>query len=182
MPALKRREQRVIGTGAALLVAVIVVLVIILPATEQVRLARREAAGKRAELQRLGALVDRRAQIERRHRLAQAEARALEAALPHDPALPALLGHLGRAIADSRVQLQQISFAPAASASGGEALPAGVAAVPVQVVVSGDYARLRAFVDALERMPRAATVDRLAVTGADRGLTIDLTLRAFYAR
>ncbi|MDQ7843061.1 MAG: type 4a pilus biogenesis protein PilO [Armatimonadota bacterium] len=181
MPALKRREQRVVGAGAVLLAAAAVTFVILLPATDQVRLARREAAGKQAELRRLGALVDRRAEIERRHRLAQTEARVLEAMLPRDPALPALLGLLGRAISDSRVELQQISFAPAASTSGGEALPAGVAAVPMQVVVSGEYSRLRAFVAALERMPRAVTVDRFAVTGADRGVTIDLTLRAFYA-
>jgi len=181
MARLKRREQRVVTTGAATFVAVAVVLVVILPAMQQVRLAGQEAQRKQAELRRLVALVDRQAPIEQRHRKVAAEARALEAMLPRDPALPAFVEVLGQAIADSRVQLQQISFAPTAAAAGGEALPAGVAAVPMQIAVSGDYPRLRAFVAALEQLPRAVAIDRFAVTGASHGLTIDLTLRAFYS-
>ncbi|HXF81622.1 MAG TPA: type 4a pilus biogenesis protein PilO [bacterium] len=181
MTALRRREQTVIGVAGVIVLAAAVLLLVIFPAIQQVRLAQLEATRKQVEKTRLLVLVDRRAQIETRHRDAAAAARALEARLPREPALPAFVDALGRALQDAGVQLRQISFAQIPPAGGNDALPSGVAAVPVQIQVSGEYRRVRAFIGALEQMPRAVVVDRLAVTGAQRGVLVDLSLRAFYA-
>lgn len=181
MAALKRRERTVVGVGGVALLAAVVLLLVVFPALQQVRLARQEAQRKQIELTRLVALVDQRARIEERHGQMADAARALEALLPRDPALPAFVDALGGALRDAGVQLRQISFAQAPSTGGNDALPAGMAAVPVQIQVSGDYTRVRAFISALEQMPRAIVVDRLAVSGAQRGVLVDLSLRAFYA-
>lgn len=181
MAGLKRRERTVVGVAATAFAAVAVLLLVIFPALQQVRLARQEAQRKQVELARLVALVDQRGQIEERYTRVAAAARILEAKLPRDPALPAFVDSLGRALAASQVQLRQISFTQIPVAAGNDALPAGMAAVPLQIQVSGDYLRLRTFVGALEQMPRALVVDRLAVTGVQNGILADLTLRAFYA-
>jgi len=151
MAGLKRRERTVVGVAATTFAAIAVLLLVILPALQQVRLSRLEAQRKQVELARLLGLVDQRAQIEERH------------------------------LRLSNVQLRQISFTQVPVAAGNDALPAGMAAVPLQIQVSGDYLRLRAFVSALDQMPRALVVDRLAVTGVQNGVLADLTVRAFYA-
>ena len=181
MAGLKRRERTVVGVAATTFAAIAVLLLVILPALQQVRLSRLEAQRKQVELARLVSLVDQRTQIEERHRRVAAAARELEARLPRDPALPAFVDSLGRALRLSNVQLRQISFTQVPVAAGNDALPAGMAAVPLQIQVSGDYLRLRAFVSALDQMPRALVVDRLAVTGVQNGVLADLTVRAFYA-
>ena len=181
MAALKRRERAVVSIAGTVVLAAAVLLLVILPALQQVRLARQEAQRKHIELGRLVALVDQRARIEDRHREVAVAARTLEARLPRDAALPAFVDALGGALRETGVQLRQISFAQVPLTPGTEALPAGMAAVPVQIRVGGEYARVRAFVSALERMPRTVVVDRLALTGAQRGVLADLTLRAFYA-
>lgn len=181
MAALKRRERTVVSAAGMLVLAVAVLLLVIFPSLQQVRLSRQEAQRKHVELGRLVGLVDQRERIEERHSQVAAASRALEARLPRDAALPAFVDALGRALRETNVQLRQISFTQVPAASGTEALPAGMAAVPVQIQVSGEYVRVRAFISALEQMPRAIVLDRLAVTGAQRGVLADLTLRAFYA-
>jgi Tfp pilus assembly protein PilO len=181
MAGLKRRERAVVGVGGGALLAAAVLLLVILPALQHVRLARQEAQRKQIELTRLVALVDQRARIEARHQQVADAARALEARLPREAALPAFVDALGGALRESGVQLRQISFAQIPSSGGNDALPAGMAAVPVQIQVSGEYLRVRAFIGALEQLPRAIVVDRLAVSGAQRGVLVDLSLRAFYA-
>lgn len=181
MAGLKRRERAVAGVGGGVLLAAAVLLLVIFPALQHVRLARQEALRKQTELTRLVALVDQRERIEARHRQIADAALALEARLPRDAALPAFVDALGGALRESGVQLRQIAFAQVPSAGGSDALPAGMAAVPVQIQVSGEYPRVRNFISVLEQMPRAIVVDRLAVTGAQRGVVVDLSLRAFYA-
>lgn len=170
-----------VSAAGTLVLAAAVLLLVIFPSLQQVRLARQEAQRKHVELGRLVALVEQRERIEERHGRVSAASRALEARLPRDAALPAFVDALGRALRETNVQLRQISFAQVPPTAGTEALPAGMAAVPVQIQVSGEYVRVRAFISALEQMPRAIVVDRLALTGAQRGVLADLTLRAFYA-
>ncbi|MGH2398299.1 MAG: type 4a pilus biogenesis protein PilO [bacterium] len=178
--SLKRRERLVIGVAGIGFVAVVVFVVVILPALQQVRTARQEAGRKKAELTRLVALVERRDQIEQQHAAALHAAHVIEGGLPRDPELPAIVAQLDDALTGSGMQLRQISFDPVPASAGNAAIP-GIAAVPLRVQVGGDYRQLRAFIGALERMPRALTVDRLAVTAVQAGIIADLSIRALYA-
>ena len=180
MLSLKRRERLVIGIAGIGFIAAVVFLLVILPALQQVRIARQEAGRKKAEFSRLVALVERRDQIEQRHAAALQAARVIEGGLPRNPELPAIVAQLDEALTSSSMQLRQISFDPVPASAGSAVLP-GVAAVPLRVQVSGDYRQLRAFVGALERMSRALAVDRLAVTAVQAGILADLTIRALYA-
>lgn len=178
---LKRRERLVIASTSVAFLSLVVLLLVILPAFQQVRIARQEAGRKKAEFSRLVGLIENREQIERRHAAAAEAARAIESGLPRDPELPAIIAQLDVALTASGMQLRQISFDPVPASAGTATLLPGVAAVPLRVQVSGDYRQLRAFVGALERMPRALAVDRLAVSAVQRGLLADLTIRALYA-
>lgn len=179
--SLKRRERIVVAAAGAAFLILVVLLVVILPAVQQVRIAKQEAGRKKAEFSRLVGLIENREQIEQRHAAAVMAARVIESGLPRDPELPVIIAQLDDALTTSGMQLRQISFDPVPASAGAATLLPGVAAVPLRIQVSGDYRQLRAFVSALERMPRALAVDRLAVSAVQRGILADLTIRALYA-
>jgi len=69
------------------------------------------------------------------------------------------------------------------SAAGTATTTAGLATLPVQIIVSGDYVDFTAFVKRLESLPRVLRLDSVqiaeATTGASGGLTLTVQATAF---
>ncbi|HVM13066.1 MAG TPA: type 4a pilus biogenesis protein PilO, partial [Egibacteraceae bacterium] len=98
--------------------------------------------------------------------------RLLERLIPSDPAQPSLLVELQRAAEGAGVELVSVTFGEPEVPKGAPAsyLPGTVlAAMPVTVIVDGEFLRITDFLRRVEVLDRAVLVGTLALTGADAG-------------
>lgn len=118
----------------------------------------------------------------------KAKLAALNARVPTADEVPDLLRAITAQAADAGTSLQSVSpgtLVPpgGASAAGTGITTAGLATLPVQIIVTGDYGDLTAFVKRLESLPRVLLLNSVqiaeATTGASGGLTLTVQATAF---
>lgn len=178
------RDRFLLVLAAVALASALLVLVLFRPLLQAAAAARREARRAQGELVRMTDLAQRQTEIERRHAEGQQAAAVLVARIPPEPDLPDLITQLDGAIGASRVLLMQISFQGEAQPSAGSPGGAGanVGFLPVQLRVMGSYPQLRTLVTQLEQLSRVVVIDRLVLTGADRGIVAEVAIRALFLR
>ena len=103
----------------------------------------------------------------------------LQSALPDSPQLDQSLNLLHAAAAQTGVVISSLApSAPQAGAAGGSA--GGVPAITLTMSVQGNYAQVKAFLSALETLPRTLVVDKLSLSGGTTS-TASISARIFYA-
>lgn len=118
----------------------------------------------------------------------KAKLAALNARVPTADEVPDLLRTITAQATDAGTSLESVSpgaLVPpgGAAAAGTTTTTAGLATLPVQIIVSGDYGSLTAFVKRLESLPRVLLLDSVqiaeATAGASGGLTLTVQATAF---
>ncbi len=179
-----RTGSRVLLVVMATAIAVAVLLVaVVYPKSQQVRIARLRAQRLQLELARTTALVQAKPEVERRLLAARAGIQSVIMRVPVGPQLPGLIAHLDEAIVLSDVLLVQIAFTSAEQvADGAGPPPAAIGSLGVAIQVRGTFPQVRRFTAAIEGAPRAMTIDRLAFAASQGGVLADFAVRAFYVR
>lgn len=93
-----------------------------------------------------------------------AELAAIRQAVPTEPDLAGLLASLRAAATEAGVGLSSIAPGVPASATSGSA-----SAIPLSLVVSGEYFALARFLFELENLPRLARVSAISISAGDAG-------------
>lgn len=149
----------------------------------EVQRLQRGASGKLKELAAATALAQRDKEITNQHAAARGSIQQVLSQIPDQPRLAELIVLLDQALEASGVQLLQVSFSeqPAAGQPAVKT-PEAAGALFLQAQVGGNYLQLRAFVRAIESLPRLVVIDRLLVTGSAGGIVAEISMRAFYLR
>jgi type IV pilus assembly protein PilO len=168
---------------AGMVIGAVVAFLLLGPKWEAIQRAERDAKRKQNERVQLAAQMGRQAEIERQHAAARGAIEQLLAQIPREPQVDGLIVQLEQALQASGMRLLQFSYAP--EPPPGRPVgptPAGAGALFVQAQVGGSYPQLRAFVDAVEGLPRIVVIDRLSITGTGDGIVADVSMRSFYWR
>ncbi len=179
--------RRVILGGVAAAVVLVVAWFLLLwsPQAQKVSDAEDRRATAEQGNQELELRLARLQSLEERRPGLEAEADALDSAVPGDPLLGELLLELDEAATSSGVSVTSITPSePTVDASTETA--AGPTGIPVAIEVKGGYFELLDYVNRLEDLPRVVVLDGLTLNAAETEasgteLSASLTTRVFTA-
>lgn len=103
----------------------------------------------------------------------------LETALPDTPQLDQALNLLQAAAAQTGVTVSSVGPSPPSAAASGTSTPGGPA-ITISINLQGSIAQIKAFLSALDALPRTLVVDKVSLSGGvSSGASINA--RVFYA-
>jgi Tfp pilus assembly protein PilO len=168
-----RRAVIVAGAGAAVL-ALLLVLFLVLPKMAEVTKAQGELEDAKAEQQTLSVQLNALKQARDEAPANDATIREIEGKVPPTADLPGVILFLRNAAAVSGVQVLSLTPGTPAPAPAG-----GFSSIAVSASGEGSYFSLVKYLHEMETLPRAATVESIALSpteGTVLGFTATITL------
>jgi Tfp pilus assembly protein PilO len=149
----------IVAAAVSLLAAVVVVVALIFPKTNEVKTTQKAVTAEQAKTAQLQLQVDQLKTLEKQASKIRAELKALNIEVPPTADLPGLIHEVNGAADQAAVDLQSITpGSPAAATSN------PVSVIPLQLTVSGGYFSVEEFLYRIETLDRTAKVATVSLT------------------
>jgi len=152
------------------------------PMTHQLSAAKASYSKAEAKVSQLEGQYQALQALVRRLGADKAALAKLEQAVPDNPDLADALSQLQQVAQSTGVQLSQVGpsapVVPTAGSSGATSLPS----VTLSLSASGTYAQTKAFLAALDQMPRTVVVNHLSMASNGPNLNTTLSAEIFYSQ
>lgn len=179
------RRIQVIALASAMVIVVAWYFLLWGPETKSLKSAHKAQTAAVQQIGQLSSQVGSLQTVVRQIPADNAKFAQLETALPDNPQLDQALNLLNQVAVQTGVILASLGpSTPAAAASGGPqaaaSQAAGSSAITLSMSVQGNLNQVKAFLSALQSLPRTVVVDKISLSGGTSS-TATISARIFYA-
>ena len=182
---METRRIPLFAGGAALILIVAWYFLLFGPQSKSIQKAHKAHAAAELQIGQLQSQVGELQGWAKQIPADNAKFAQLETALPNNPQLDQALQLLHQAAVASGVNVTTLApGAPAASSSGSSQQATGAPSVTLSMSVQGGMSQVKAFLAALQSLPRTVVVDQMTFSGSGGGSTnstATISARIFYA-